>query len=256
MRIPTPRKRFSQNFLQDKSVIAHIVQAMSPQAGEHIVEIGPGLGALTQAILPKVGQMEAIELDRDLIAPLTESCHALGRLTLHAADALHFDFSSLTTKLHTLRIVGNLPYQISTPLLFHLIEHISLVRDMHFMLQKEVVARMAAIPHTKAYGRLSVMIQYHFEVEPLFVVPNTAFYPQPKVTSQIVRLIPKMRSTHAKDYHRFSDIVRQAFNYRRKTLHNSLLHQVNALTLQNAGIDPNSRPEQLTVEDFIRISNT
>lgn len=256
MRIPAPRKRFSQNFLQDLSIIARITQAVSPKPGEHIVEIGPGLGALTHSILPLVGKMDAIELDRDLIIPLTESCRALGALTIHAADALRFDFSTLTTEPHSLRIVGNLPYQISTPLLFHFIAYMEHIRDMHFMLQKEVVERMAASTRTKAYGRLSVMIQYHFEVEPLFLVPPTAFYPQPSVTSQIVRLKPKKRSLCADNYAQFADIVRQAFNYRRKTLQNSLRHQVDTLTLQNAGIDPQRRPEELTVEDFIRISNT
>jgi len=251
----TPRKRFSQNFLQNKHIIERIIQAIAPQVGERLVEIGPGLGALTQYILPKVGVMDAIELDRDLIAPLTETCRSLGQLTVHSADALRFDFGTLTREPHSLRIVGNLPYQISTPLLFHLVEHVQLIRDLHFMLQKEVVERMAATTNTKAYGRLSVMIQYHFDVKPLFIVPNTAFYPQPKVTSQIVRLKPKTREVVAADYNRFAEVVKQAFNYRRKTLHNSLRDHVDANTLLRSGIDPGSRPEQLTVEDFIKISS-
>jgi 16S rRNA (adenine1518-N6/adenine1519-N6)-dimethyltransferase len=251
----TPRKRFSQNFLKNKHIIERIVQAIDPKVGEHLVEIGPGLGALTQYILPKVGEMDAIELDRDLIAPLTEACHSLGKLTIHSADALRFDFTTLTQERHSLRIVGNLPYQISTPLLFHLVEQVHLIHDLHFMLQKEVVERMAAKTHTKAYGRLSVMIQYHFDVKPLFLVPNTAFYPIPKVTSQIVRLTPTARKTVASDYNKFAEIVKQAFNYRRKTLHNSLRDRVDTHTLSRLGIDPNSRPEQLTVEDFIKISS-
>ncbi len=249
-----PRKRFSQNFLQNKHIIERIVQAINPQITEHLVEIGPGLGALTQYLLPKIGAMDAIELDRDLIEPLTTACESLGKLTIHSADALRFDFSTLTEEPHSLRIVGNLPYQISTPLLFHLVEQIHFICDLHFMLQKEVVERMAAKTHTKAYGRLSVMIQYHFDVTPLFLVPNTAFYPIPKVTSQIVRLKPTVRKTVAADYNKFAEIVKQAFNYRRKTLHNSLRDYIDVPTLSSLGIDPNSRPEQLTVEDFIKIS--
>jgi 16S rRNA (adenine1518-N6/adenine1519-N6)-dimethyltransferase len=249
-----PRKHFSQNFLQDQSIIARIVQAINPKLGEHLIEIGPGLGALTKHVLAKVGTMEAIELDRDLIAPLSAACHSLGNLKIHAADVLRFDFATLTNQPHSLRVIGNLPYQISTPLLFYLIGHLDLIQDLHFMLQKEVVERMAATVNTKAYGRLSIMIQYHLDVEPLFTVPGSAFYPQPKVVSQIVRLRPKAKSSIANDYQRFADIVRQAFNYRRKTLHNSLRNWVDTTTLSRSGIDPNSRPEQLTVEDFIKIS--
>lgn len=252
----TPRKRFSQNFLRDNHIIARIVQAIAPTMGEHLVEIGPGLGALTQHILPKVSTMDAIELDRDLIPLLTQSCQPLGQLTIHSTDVLHFDFSTLTTKPHSLRIIGNLPYQISTPLLFHLVKHIDLIHDLHFMLQKEVVERMAASINSKAYGRLSVMIQYHFAVEPLFTVPGTAFHPQPKVTSQIVRLKPKINGVVASDYGKFADVVKQAFNYRRKTLQNSLRGWVDNHTLARLGIDPSSRPEQLTIEQFIQISNT
>lgn len=255
MNTHTPRKRFSQNFLKNKHIIERIVQAIAPQVGEHLVEIGPGLGALTQFILPKVGQMEAIELDRDLITPLTENCRPLGELKIYSADALKFDFATLTEEPHTLRIIGNLPYQISTPLLFHLIEYMPLIRDLHFMLQKEVVERMAGKPHTKSYGRLSVMLQYHFDVEPLFLVPPSAFFPVPKVTSQIVRLKPKLRDSVARDYDRFAHIVKQAFNYRRKTLHNSLQDEINIQTLTDLGIDLKSRPEELTVEDFVNISN-
>lgn len=251
----TPRKRFSQNFLRDNHIIARIAQAIAPEVGDHLVEIGPGLGALTAHILPKVSTMDAIELDRDLIAPLTEICKPLGHLNIYSADVLRFDFATLTQKPHSLRIIGNLPYQISTPLLFHLVEYIDLIHDLHFMLQKEVVERMAAPKNTKAYGRLSVMIQYHFSVEPLFVVPNTAFHPKPKVTSQIVRLKPKTAGVVAKDYVKFSDVVKQAFNYRRKTLQNSLRGWIDNNTLTGLGIDPISRPEQLTIEQFVQISD-
>lgn len=249
------KKRFSQNFLRDTDIIARIVAAINPQTGEHLVEIGPGLGALTVSLLPKVGVMDAIELDRDLIAPLTQTCARLGQLNLHVGDVLRFDFATLTTEPHSLRIVGNLPYQISTPLLFHLVDHIEWIQDLHFMLQKEIVERMAATVNTKAYGRLSVMIQYHFEVEPLFLVPSQAFYPQPKVTSQIVRLRPKKEGMVAQDYTKFSNLVKQAFNYRRKTLQNSLRGWIDAETLRQLGIDPGSRAEQLTLEDFIRMSD-
>lgn len=249
-----PRKRFSQNFLKNPQIIERIVHAINPKPGEHLVEIGPGLGALTTHLLPLIGSMDAIELDRDLIAPLTDACKPLGTLNLHAADALHFNYTELSQQPHSLRIVGNLPYQISTPLLFHLIDYIPIIRDLHFMLQKEVVERMAGKINTKAYGRLGVMIQYHFTVEPLMIVPREAFYPQPQVTSQVVRLIPKTRAINAHDYARFSQIVKQAFNYRRKNLHNSLRGLVTAEELLALNIDPMSRAEQLTVDEFVKIS--
>lgn len=250
-----PRKRFSQNFLQDPHIIDRIVHAINPTPEDHLVEIGPGLGALTTRLLAHTHAMEAIELDRDLIAPLTKICKPLGSLTLYSADALQFDFSSLSSRPHSLRIVGNLPYQISTPLLFHLVEHINTIHDLHFMLQKEVVERMAGAIGTKAYGRLSIMIQYHFDVKPLFLVPREAFHPKPQVTSQIVRLTPKVRLLSSNNYARFSDIVKHAFNHRRKTLHNCLRGWVDTASLHALGLDPTSRPEQLSVDDFVRISN-
>jgi 16S rRNA (adenine1518-N6/adenine1519-N6)-dimethyltransferase len=250
-----PRKRFSQNFLQDPNIITRIIDAIAPQKGEHFVEIGPGLGALTKPLLTRIGQLDAIELDRDLIVPLQQTCANAGTLNLTNQDALTVDFSAMAQQPHSLRIVGNLPYQISTPLLFHLIEHITAIRDLHFMLQKEVVDRMAAEPGNKVYGRLSVMIQYHFAVQRLFLVPPGAFYPQPKVTSAIVRLRPQPAPVLAKNYALFSEIVKQAFNYRRKTLHNSLHNQVDNVTLTALGIDPASRAEQLSVSDFVRIAN-
>jgi len=251
-----PRKRFSQNFLQDPEILDRIVNAIAPRPGEHIVEIGPGLGALTTLLLPLVGEMDAIELDRDLIAPLTQVCKNIGKLCLHSADALQFNFNELCSDASSLRIVGNLPYQISTPLIFHLISQINVVRDMHFMLQKEVVDRLAASVGTKAYGRLSVMVQYHFTVEPLFIVPPEAFYPAPKVISSVVRMQPKTTGPITENYELFSEIVKQAFNYRRKTLTNSLKGLVSTENLLSLGIDPSSRAEQLTVSQFIAMSRS
>lgn len=252
---PSPRKRFSQNFLQDNDIIEQIIQVISPKMGEHFVEIGPGLGALTLKMLPHVGSLEAIELDRDLASHLIKACEDLGKLRLHITDALAFDFSTLTAQPHSLRIFGNLPYQISTPLLFHCMTAIDSIYDMHFMLQKEVVERLAAVTRTKAYGRLSVMLQYYCNVEPLFIVPNTAFYPQPKVTSQMVSLKPKLKPIKAKDEAKFNQVVKQAFSYRRKMLRNSLVGLADSQALKQIGIDANSRAEELTVEDFIRISD-
>ncbi|HVV69714.1 MAG TPA: 16S rRNA (adenine(1518)-N(6)/adenine(1519)-N(6))-dimethyltransferase RsmA [Gammaproteobacteria bacterium] len=250
-----PKKHLGQHFLHDREVIAQLIAAIAPKPYEHLIEIGPGQGALTEALLPVVKAMDAIELDRDLILPLTAACKQLGKLTIHPMDVLKFDFSQLTTKEHSLRIVGNLPYQISTPLLFHLIQHISLIKDLHFMLQKEVVNRLAAPAGIKAYGRLSVMVQYHFTVEALFDVGPQAFYPPPAVNSAVVRLIPKIPSPIANNYQLFADIVREAFNHRRKTLHNCLRGFVTSEQLQSLGIDPNIRPERLAVAEFVRISN-
>ena len=250
----TPRKRFSQNFLQDHAMIERIAQVISPQMGQRLLEIGPGFGALTVKILPKVGTLDAVELDRDIAPKLTATCESLGKLTLHLTDILKFDFSILNAPTHTLRIFGNLPYQISTPLLFHCVNYRSFIQDMHFMLQKEVVERLAAKPNTKSYGRLSVMIQTYFDVTPLFIVPNTAFYPKPKVTSQIVRLIPKTNAPCLKDPIRFTYLVKQAFNHRRKMLRNSLCDDLDIDKLLTLNINPEFRPEQLTVTDFIRIS--
>lgn len=216
-----------------------------------MIEIGPGLGALTKEILPRVKTLEAIEIDRDLIGPLKIACEALGSLTVHSNDVLQVDFSLFTQKRHTLRVIGNLPYQITTPLLFHLVQYKHWMADLHFMLQQEVVARMSASPGTKVYGRLSVMIQYHFEVIPLECIPRTVFYPVPSVDSQIVRLIPRETPIKAT---KLSLIVRDAFNHRRKTLQNSLREWIDPNTLMGLGISPTARPEQLSVEEFVKLS--
>ncbi len=258
-----PRKRFGQNFLQDQNIVQKIITAIAPQEGQHIVEIGPGFGALTTQLLPIVKTMDAIELDRDLIPKLQNTCSNLGQLNIHQADVLKFDFKKLgrATGRATsqspvrLRIIGNLPYNISTPLIFHLLKQIDCISDMHFMLQKEVVDRLAAQPGTKIYGRLSVMVQYFCQVTKLFTVPPSAFYPQPKVYSAFVRLIPhKKIPIPAKDIKILENVVKQAFSQRRKTIQNSLKKLISSEQLINLNINPKLRPEQLSVEDFVKIS--
>ncbi len=250
------RKRFGQNFLQDKNIIARIIAAIAPHKNEHIVEIGPGLGALTTSLLPIIKSMDAVELDRDLIPKLENICRDLGELTIHQADVLKFDFATLALAKNSLRIVGNLPYNISTPLLFHLLQQIDYIQDMHFMLQKEVAERIAASSGTKNYGRLSIMIQYFCEVEILVQVPPTAFYPVPKVDSAVVRLIPhKKIATPAKNIDNLEKLVKQAFSKRRKTLHNNLKGLITDEQLQQLGIDPQIRAERLEVADFVKLSN-
>lgn len=250
-----PRRRFGQNFLIDQNVIDRIVQVIAPKSGDHIIEIGPGLGALTKAILPRVGAMDVIELDRDLIPKLSAATADNAHLTIHQADALTFDFTQFAKQAHSLRIIGNLPYNISTPLLFHLILQRHVIKDMHFMLQKEVVERMCAEKGNKNYGRLTVMVQYYCKVEYLFTVNAHAFKPAPKVKSAFVRLIPQTFSIMAKDLTTFNKVVSSAFMQRRKTLRNCLKNIVTAEQLETLHIDSNLRPEQLSVEDFVRISN-
>lgn len=253
----TPRKRFGQNFLHDQNVIQRIVNAISPGQGEHLVEIGPGQGALTRQLLPLVGKMDAIELDRDLIEPLKQSCAALGQLTIHSADALKFDFCSLVNSAQQkLRVVGNLPYNISTPLLFHLMEQRHCIKDMHFMLQKEVVERITASPGNGQYGRLSIMLQYYCQAEQLFNVPPGAFFPPPKVDSAVFRLVPHESPPYpAKDEKLLSQVVSQSFSQRRKTIRNNLKGMIEEGVLQELGIDPGLRPERLEPEQFVKLAN-
>lgn len=250
-----PRKRFGQHFLHEQQIIMRIIQAIAPHAEEHLVEIGPGLGALTQVILPLINSLDVIELDRDLIPHLQTLGEKLGNLKIYHASALQFDFSQLKTDARQLRIFGNLPYNISTPLLFHLLEYANIIQDMHFMLQKEVVERIAAKPGSKHYGRLSVMVQYHCTTELLFLVNRHAFTPPPRVESAVLRLIPHAPVLVANNLEKFSEVVRLAFNQRRKMLHNCLRDVVTAEQWRALNINPNWRPEQLTVEDFVRISN-
>jgi 16S rRNA (adenine1518-N6/adenine1519-N6)-dimethyltransferase len=247
-----PRKRFGQNFLADAHYVARIVAAVAPAPGDNIVEIGPGLGALTGALVKCAGRIAAIEIDRDLAARLRDRFTA-DRLALHEADALAFDFGSLGPDL---RIVGNLPYNISSPLLFHLGAHVSSVRDIHVMLQREVVARMTASPATPDYGRLTVTLQCRFAIERLFTVPPGAFRPAPNVDSAVARLVP-LRSARPRiaDEPLFARVVAAAFGQRRKTLRNALAGIADEAQLRAADIDPSVRGETLSVEDFVRLAN-
>lgn len=249
-----PRKRFGQNFLHDRGSLERMLAAIDPQPGQALVEIGPGQGALTWDLLSRLGRLEVIELDRDLCARLeTERSRHPGELIIHSGDALKTDFCTLEQP-PPLRVVGNLPYNISTPLLFHLLGQAGCIRDMHFLLQKEVVERMAAAPGGKDYGRLSVMLQMLCEVEPLFTVGPGAFHPPPKVDSAFVRLTPLPTPRYAIDPERFAERVRLAFAQRRKTLRNNLKGVIEAAQLEAAGIDPGRRAETLTLEEFARLS--
>jgi 16S rRNA (adenine1518-N6/adenine1519-N6)-dimethyltransferase len=250
------RKRFGQNFLSDANIIARIVDAINPQAGDHMVEIGPGQAALTLKLLERLDSLDVIEIDRDLVARLEDLCEQYPGLTIHSADALRFDYRTLQTDGKKLRIVGNLPYNISTPLLFHLLEQAAIIEDMHFMLQKEVVERMAAQPGGGDYGRLSIMVQYRCRVDNLFIVPPTAFWPRPKVDSAIVRLVPHAKLPHpAHDEKRLAQLVNHAFTQRRKTLRKSLKSFISAEKIEAAGIDPMRRPETLSVAEFVALAN-
>ena len=249
------RKRFGQHFLRDGTVIDRLVRAINPQPDDHLVEIGPGLGALTGPLLTEAGRLEVVELDRDVIAPLRRRCEPLGELVIYNADALKFDFATLRQDDRPLRIAGNLPYNISTPLLFHLLTFADQIRDLHVMLQREVVDRMVAAPGDPAYGRLSVMLQYHCRVISLFDIGPGAFSPPPKVDSAVARLVPHSQPpVEVNDYQRFSELVRQAFSQRRKTLRNSLKNTLDSEAIQAAGIDPTARPETLGLEDFAALS--
>ena len=249
-----PRKRFGQHFLHDRNIIAKIVRSIAPVRSQKLVEIGPGLGALTAPLLEAVGRLEVVELDRDVIPLLRERCADLGELVVHEADALRVDFTALAAGAR-LRLVGNLPYNISTPLLFHLLDHADAIDDMHFMLQKEVVDRMAASAGDDAYGRLSVMLARRCAVEPLFTIGPGAFKPPPKVDSAIVRVVPYREPPFAvADPERFARIVNQAFSRRRKTLRNALDGLVTVAEMEAAGLDPGARPETLAPEDFARLA--
>lgn len=253
----SPRKRFGQNFLHDPGVIQRIVNTIAPRLADHVVEIGPGRGAITLLLLRAAGHLDVVELDRDLIEPLREMCRGLGELVIHNADALKFDFTGLLRDNKKLRVVGNLPYNISTPLLFHLLEQAGAIHDMHFMLQKEVVERMAAAPGGADYGRLSIMLQYRCTVEKLFTVKPGAFTPAPKVDSAVVRLVPHATPpVKVEDETVFAAIVRQAFSQRRKTLRNTLRGLLTESQLVTLGIDPGLRAETLTLAQYATLSNT
>jgi 16S rRNA (adenine1518-N6/adenine1519-N6)-dimethyltransferase len=246
------KKRFGQNFLSDPDIIRSLVEAIRPQPDDLMVEIGPGLGALTQPLLQTLHHLHAVELDRDIVAWM-QGHYPAGKITIHNVDALKFDFATLGEKV---RVVGNLPYNISTPILFHLLECVDHITDMHFMLQKEVVERMVAEPSTSDYGRLSVMLQYRLQMEYLLTVPPEAFDPAPKVESAFVRLVPYAAPPHpAKDEKLFGKIVTAAFSQRRKTLRNTLKSLLDDAGFAALQIDPQLRAENLGVAQFVAITN-
>lgn len=252
------RKRFGQNFLHDHSVIDKIVRAIHPKPGQGLVEIGPGMGAMTEPVLEASGALDVVELDRDLIPVLRTKFFNYPEFRIHEADALQFDFTTLMKDEQPLRIIGNLPYNISTPLIFHLLSYTEekRVQDMHFMLQKEVVDRLAAVPGTSDYGRLGIMAQYWCRVEPLFIVGPGAFNPPPKVDSAIVRLIPHDTLPYpTKSVETLQHVVRQAFSMRRKTLRNTLKTLISSEHISELGIDPALRPERLSLEEYVRIAD-
>jgi len=249
-----PRKRFGQNFLVDDSVVDRIVAAVNPRPDQRIVEIGPGLGAMTGSLLKRAGRLDVIELDRDLAAALPDRLNHPEGLVVHPADALKFDFTELAGS-EPLRVVGNLPYNISTPLLFHLLDHSDVIRDMHFMLQKEVVDRITAEPGSKAWGRLGVMTAARAEAQQLFAVPPGAFRPAPKVDSAIVRIIPRQLSDEQRALlPALETVVRHAFSMRRKTLRNTLKGVLTPETLEANHINPTRRAETLSLEEFSRLA--
>ena len=253
-----PKKHLGQNFLHERTIIDKIVQAVNPKPGERLVEIGPGQGAITFPLLGRHGELTVIEFDRDLIFPLTEAARAHGTLTVIHRDVLKVDFSELAGPDHgRIRLVGNLPYNLSSPILFHALDHAAAISDMTFMLQKEVVERMASGPGSKVYGRLSVMLQAYCTVTPLFTVPPGAFRPAPKVDSAVVRLVPlPPESLAVRDRGGFERVVRDAFGQRRKTLRNALSTLCDAGAIEAAGIRPDARAEQIEVGDFIRLANS
>ena len=252
-----PKKSFGQHFLHERRYIERIVSAISPRPDDFLVEIGPGEGALTFPLLAAAGKLTAIELDTDLIPRLQANAASVGELAIVHADVLKVDFTALArgAGVSQLRIAGNLPYYISSPILFHCVEHAAAITDMHFMLQKEVVDRMAAEPGSKVYGRLSVMLQLACRVEPLFDVPPGAFRPPPKVDSAVVRLVPiAAEARHDADPDRLHVIVKAAFAQRRKTLGNALRQWMDADAIRQADVDPKARAETLSPSDFVRLA--
>jgi 16S rRNA (adenine1518-N6/adenine1519-N6)-dimethyltransferase len=247
-----PRKRFGQHFLVDRAVVERIIAALDPRPADHVVEIGPGLGALTGPLLARLDHLHVVEIDRDLCARL-RGLHPAERLTVHEADALRFDFAALPAPL---RMVGNLPYNVSTPLLFHAAAFAARCTDFHFMLQREVVDRMVSEPSGPEYGRLSVMLQYRFRIERLFDVPAHSFRPAPKVRSAVVRLVPRRaEELHALSDAGFAQTVARAFSMRRKTLRNALAGLISADELARLGIDPGRRAQELPPAAFVTIAN-
>lgn len=250
------RKRFGQNFLHDPTTIQRIISSIHPKLTDHIVEIGPGKGALTQHLLPQVARLDCVELDRDLIPILEQSFGESDHLFIHQADALQFNFATLMQNNQPLRIVGNLPYNISTPLIFHLLNFAPIIEDMFFMLQKEVVLRLAAKPNSADYGRLSIMTQYFCQIDYLFTVKPHAFHPVPKVDSAIVKLVPyKVLPYVANDYANFQQLVKLAFGHRRKMLRNCLRDWLTETQLEKISRFLSLRPEQISVAEYVEMSN-
>lgn len=250
------RKRFGQNFLHDTFVIDAIVDAIDPQVGQSLVEIGPGLAALTEPVCDRIEQLTVVELDRDLADRLEQHPFLQQKLTVYRGDALKTDFSQFQHDGAKLRVFGNLPYNISTPIIFHLLDQMESIEDMHFMLQKEVVERLAAEPGSKAYGRLSVSVQQACAVEHVLNVPPGAFTPPPKVESAVVRLTPYAEPPHpVHDRKTLQQLCLVAFNQRRKTIRNNLKQLISAEQLEALGIDPGARPETLSVADYCRLAN-
>lgn len=248
------RKRFGQNFLHDDNVLSSITESINPRPGDAMVEIGPGLAAMTDQLLRSLPHMHVVELDRDLVARL-EKKYPRDKLTIHSGDALKFDFGSIPVpEGQKLRVVGNLPYNISSPLLFHLADFAPQVQDQHFMLQKEVVERMVAEPGSKVYGRLSVMLQWRYQMDLLFVVPPEAFDPPPKVESAIVRMIP-VANPLACDRETLEAVVQKAFSQRRKVIRNCLSGMFTEEQIKQAGIDPTTRPETVALEQYVALAN-
>lgn len=249
------RKRFGQHFLTDTALVEKMVRAIAPTDDQIVVEIGPGQGALTLPLLDRIQHLQVVELDRDLIAEL-ERRIASQRLTIHSSDALKFDFHQLARDGKRIRVVGNLPYNISTPLMFHLIDQVDVIEDMHFMLQKEVVDRLVAVPGTPDWGRLSVMIQYYCRCDYLFFVPPSAFSPPPKVDSAVVRLTPWSTLPHpATDVALLRQLVAQAFTQRRKVVSNALKSWLDSEQIAAAGVDPGLRPDSISLEGFVALAN-
>ena len=261
------KKRFGQNFLVDNSIINMIVDSIHPQPDDIMIEIGPGLGSITKPLLSRLNKLNVIELDRDIIPKLTRNCIVSNaenkdKLIVNENDVLKFDFVEFhhnlkTDKENKLRIVGNLPYNISTPVLFHLLQSRHLIQDLHFMLQKEVVDRIVSAPGNKSYGRLSVMIQTYFTTQSLFDVPPYAFEPAPKVNSAILRLQPNDQfENHIDDFSQYEKLIRQAFSQRRKTLKNTLKNTCSVVDIEKAGLLPSQRAEELSVNDFVNLYKT
>ncbi|MDX1804963.1 MAG: 16S rRNA (adenine(1518)-N(6)/adenine(1519)-N(6))-dimethyltransferase RsmA [Alcanivorax sp.] len=249
------RKRFGQHFLHDRNLVDRLVRTLALRDGDTVVEIGPGRGALTYPLLEELPHLHVVELDRDLIALLRQE-NSPERLTIHESDALRFDFTALQPAGGKLRVVGNLPYNISTPLIFHLLEQASAISDMTFMLQKEVVERLTATPGNRDWGRLSIMVQYYCQADYLFFVPPGAFSPPPRVDSAVVRLIPHHTLPFpAEDEAHLRRLVAQAFSQRRKAIRNSLKSMVSAEQFEQAGIDPGLRPDQLGVAEYVALAN-